>query len=117
MVNRAVRFDLHMPLRYREAGCAGWREGWTENISRSGVLFRAERLLGSNTPLELVLLLPGELTGSTPTTILCSGLIVRAVPPEAGNERLVLATSISSYRFLAGHHPNPDDPAWSKKLD
>ena len=39
---RATRFDLHLPLKYRLVGESGWREGTTENISRSGMLFQAE---------------------------------------------------------------------------
>src|SRR3974390_258670 len=38
---RAQRFNLHLPLRYRRVGEQGWRNGTTENISRSGMLFLA----------------------------------------------------------------------------
>ena len=40
---RATRFDLHLPLKYRLVGESGWREGTTENISRSGCFFRPKK--------------------------------------------------------------------------
>src|SRR5581483_1087399 len=42
---RAQRFNLHLPLRYRKLGEQSWRKGTTENISRSGLLFRGEEVL------------------------------------------------------------------------
>src|SRR5215813_4306965 len=39
---RAQRFQLHLPLKYRRLGEKIWHEGTTENISRSGMLFKAE---------------------------------------------------------------------------
>src|SRR5581483_8833518 len=42
---RAQRFNLNLPLRYRLLGEENWRLGTTENISRSGLLFRAEEML------------------------------------------------------------------------
>ena len=37
---RAPRFSLRLPIRYRTVGEPAWHDGTTENISRSGVLFR-----------------------------------------------------------------------------
>src|SRR5262249_35596021 len=45
---RAQRFNLHLPLKYRLLGENAWRDGTTENISRSGMLFRAEELIPPN---------------------------------------------------------------------
>ncbi len=43
-VQRATRFSVHMPVRYRAIGEGEWREGHTENISRTGVLFWVDSL-------------------------------------------------------------------------
>ncbi len=61
---RATRFDLHLPLKYRQVGESGWREGTTENISRSGMLFQAEECIAPNAQLEINLVLPAEIAGS-----------------------------------------------------
>ncbi len=36
---RAARLTVRAPVRYRVSPSADWAEGWTENISKSGVLF------------------------------------------------------------------------------
>ena len=47
---RAQRFNLQLPLKYRPIGEDDWRAGTTENISRSGMLFRAEELSSRQRP-------------------------------------------------------------------
>ena len=50
---RAPRFVIPLAILYRTPGDAAWLEGWTENISRSGVLFRADHQVAPDTPVEL----------------------------------------------------------------
>src|SRR6476659_2320502 len=50
---RAKRFNLHLPLKYRLLGENDWRTGNTENISRSGMLFRETAALSPNAQLEI----------------------------------------------------------------
>lgn len=90
---RAPRFPILLPLRYRPAGEENWREGITENISRSGVLFRASAPIGPKTPVEIELQLPGtgERAGAQ---VRVRGQIVRAVAGEA-----LLAASFTEYRI------------------
>src|SRR5215471_8498540 len=51
--DRAVRYALKIPLRYRISGNKKWVAGETINMSTSGVLFSAEELLELNTILEI----------------------------------------------------------------
>ncbi|MCI0355109.1 MAG: PAS domain S-box protein [Acidobacteria bacterium] len=96
---RAPRYALRMPLRYRRAGDIFWNEGTTENISRSGILFRAPELLEPATPVEFTFLLPMSFSGREGASVSCGGLIVRAVQPESAEEFPTLAVKISSYRL------------------
>jgi len=119
---RARRFTLHLPLRYRAVGETRWHEARTENISRSGVLFRPgdreaiaigeERpdslrafrlagLLDVDTPVEMSFVLPG---GPAPAEVVCRGRIVRVVPPHEPEARPAVAATISGYRFVRGAH-------------
>jgi hypothetical protein len=50
---RAPRFRVEVPLRYRPLGSTRWQVGRIENISRSGVLFRAPDPMEVNTRLEM----------------------------------------------------------------
>jgi PAS domain S-box-containing protein len=101
---RARRFNLHLPLRYRLLGEEGWRAGTTENISRSGVLFRAEELLQPSAQVEINLLLPAEIAGLTATEVICRGEVVRAVASESVGVNPALAAKILQYHFQHGSH-------------
>ena len=101
---RARRFNLHLPLRYRPVGEKTWRPGTTENISRSGLLFRATETLQPNAQLEINLVLPVEIAGIAATEVVCRGEVVRsegAKPGEAGKLNPALAAKILQYHF---HH-------------
>ncbi len=99
-VPRAPRFPVHMPLRYRCVGEDSWYEGWTENISRSGVLFRADKLLSPKTRVEMSLSLPASMTGGASAKVLCLGQIVRVRESTTGEVLPALAATIQDYQFL-----------------
>jgi PAS domain S-box-containing protein len=80
---RAQRFSLNIPVHYRLVGQHQWLEGKTENISRSGVLFRAPSPVQPAALLEIALTLPNEIFGLSATDVLCRAEVVRTVaPPE-----------------------------------
>ena len=96
---RARRFLVQVPLHYRVNGSA-WRRGTTENISRSGVLFRAESSVEPNAALELTMALPAELAGNGAAEVSCRGSVARIVPPAGGESAPRLAATISHYRLV-----------------
>ncbi len=99
---RATRFDLHLPLKYRQVGESGWREGTTENISRSGMLFQAEEPIAPNAQLEINLVLPAEIAGLAAAEVVCRGEVVRTVNQESGTVSPTLAAKILQYHFQHG---------------
>lgn len=99
---RATRYDLHIPLKYRPVGENKWREGTTENISRSGVLFRADEKITPHTLLEFNLVLPEGPAGPAPAEIVCRGEVVRREGPEAARQGRTLAAKIVQYHFEHG---------------
>jgi PAS domain S-box-containing protein len=104
-VPRAQRFTLQMPVRYRRAGEQAWHVGTTENISRSGVLFRADDILEPSTLLEMNLVLPVEIAGLAAAEVVCRGEVVRAVEPQQPEVSPALAARILQYHFQHGPHP------------
>ncbi|MGC2648736.1 MAG: ATP-binding protein, partial [Candidatus Sulfotelmatobacter sp.] len=74
-LSRAPRFQLHLPLKYRRLDEDKWHDGETRDISRSGLLFRAEDALQPNIQLEINLVLPSEIAGLSPTEVICRGEI------------------------------------------
>ncbi len=101
---RATRFDLHLPLKYRLVGESGWREGTTENISRSGMLFQAEEPIAPNAQLEINLVLPAEIAGLAAAEVVCRGEVVRTARSEEGTVSPTLAAKILQYHFQHGSH-------------
>jgi len=101
---RARRFNLHLPLRYRQLGEQNWRAGTTENISRSGLLFQAQELLHPNVLLEISLVLPAEIAGLAATEVICRGEVVRSVEAQGQGVSPALAAKILQYHFQHGTH-------------
>jgi PAS domain S-box-containing protein len=99
---RAQRFNLHLPLKYRLVGEGDWRQGTTENISRSGMLFRAEEMIPPNAVLEINLVLPVEIAGLSAAEVVCRGEVVRALEPEQPTTNPALAAKILQYHFQHG---------------
>ena len=100
---RARRFNLHLPLRYRPLGEKSWRPGTTENISRSGLLFKAQESLNPAVLLEISLVLPAEIAGLPATEVICRGEVVRSVEAQ-GQVTPALAAKILQYHFQHGAH-------------
>jgi hypothetical protein len=94
---RSRRFLFQLPVRYRPVGEEGWRRGRTENISGSGVLFRAEALMSVATPVEIAFELP---IGPEAPVVFCVGQVVRTAPTAGADERPAVAAAISSYYFV-----------------
>jgi len=104
-VPRAERYVIPIAILYRRSGELDWKPGLTENISRSGVLFRAERPLEPNTPLEMMLDLPLVVAAPVSGTVLRRGRVVRAVPASPIEDRHAVAAA-----FVDLQHAPPIDP-------
>src|SRR5947208_17022884 len=83
---RAPRFSIHVTMRYRPTGERLWSEGLTENISRSGVLFRTEHPVPERAAIEMLLALPVEVGGGENAVVICRGRVVRTEPPRADDQ-------------------------------
>ncbi len=53
LVDRAVRHELRIPLRYRLEGQEDWYEGETINMSESGILFSSNEMLEVQARVEI----------------------------------------------------------------
>jgi hypothetical protein len=106
-VGRARRFTLHLRVMYREVGVQEWLEGWTENISRTGMLFRCDAPLPVDTVVELKLQLsPASGKEDHAAEVLCRGTVVRVEQVGGLDTSTVLAVSIHPYRIKRGNLPS-----------
>lgn len=100
---RAQRFQLHLPLKYRQLGQNNWRSGTTENISRSGLLFHAEEALAPNALVEINLVLPPEIAGLSAAEVVCRGEVVRTADENSPRGMgPAMAAKILQYHFQHG---------------
>lgn len=102
---RAERFALPIAILYRSSGERDWRPGLTENISRSGILFRAEQRLEPNTVLEMMVDLPTLLETPASGSALRRGRVVRAIAPTTREKRPAVAAA-----FVDFYSTPPVDP-------
>ena len=100
--SRAQRFNLQLPLKYRQLGESVWRNGTTENISRSGMLIRVEETIQPNAQLEINLVLPAEIAGLSTAEVICHGEVVRTVELKQPIMGPGLAARILRYQFPPG---------------
>ena len=93
-------------MRFRPSGDGQWRDAHTENISRSGVLFRTADVILGATHIEMLMALPAEVGGQN-ATVLCRGRIVRTEPPRDDDQQPAVAATIAGYRPM---HVQGSDP-------
>jgi hypothetical protein len=102
VVQRAKRFPVRLPIQYRETGSPEWHSGHTENVSFSGIFFRGRHRLQRFAPVEVILQVPQQLSGDTPVTLLCQGLIVRTTQARFPTLKIGLAAHLNDFRLASG---------------
>lgn len=104
---RAQRFPIHVPIRYRVPRSQNWSVSQTENVSRSGILFRTDCVFEPMTTLDLRLELPPiNNNGGTHAEIVCKGEVVRVERDHAVGDSPAVAVAIYNYRLAKKRQPN-----------
>ena len=98
-IPRAARFNVRLEIRYRTQRDGDWQVGLTENLSRSGVLFRTGRPLDQDAPLDLIIVLPGGVPGEPASRFRCQAEIVRREPPTQTGEAPAVAAAVDGYQL------------------
>jgi len=104
---RAQRFPIHLPVRYRIPHSSEWIDACTENVSRSGVVFRTDRAFESNTSVDLRLQLPPtDNNEGVRGEIACKGDVVRVEKRDPSELTQTVAVAFRNYRFMQKREPN-----------
>ena len=98
---RAVRrFALHLPMTITVlAGVPVQHAARSHDLSTHGILFHTDGDMPPGTPLEFVLAMPPEITGSDSIRVRCRGRVVR-VRPEADGSSLAVAATIEAQEYV-----------------
>jgi hypothetical protein len=97
---RLERLPTDERLHFRKAGDFAWSLGRMVNISQTGILFHAGKMVDVNTPVEMEFVQPPMLGGKAEDLVHCRAKIVRAIVPEVPDSRLVLAAKFSKYHVF-----------------
>lgn len=95
---RAIRFPVKLPVRYKIGEEFGWGE--LVNISSSGALFTTERTLPLRKAVELCIHWPALLFEAVPLSLVAKGPIVRVEPGRAALRILKYEFRTASSSFL-----------------
>ena len=90
-----------VPVCYRIGG-GEWLEGTSENLSRSGMLFRADSGVEQGTTIEVQIEMPREITGDAETKVTCKATVARVTQVEKNGkqpEHFLIACAIADYDF------------------
>ncbi len=98
-VTRAPRFSMGIPIFWRRRGDATWSDAVSVNVSRSGVLVRAEESPFMGAEVELIFGLSWHPDQAAQLAdLICHGRIVRADASQLNGR--VFAATIDSYAFI-----------------
>ncbi len=101
-VQRARRFVLALPVRYRRRGDVEWSPGLSVNISRTGLLFETDPPAPScGESIAFLIHLQSD-QGEPGCEARCTGRIVRVVPPSAECAAAAIAATIDEYVLAPG---------------
>lgn len=101
---------MKLTLRCRLAGSVDWKTGQTDNIRKSGVLFRTEHSgplfrrhmrAVPQQPFKLVLELPTTNPHPPVSRVRCLGEVVRTAGPEAPDMLPTVAATVHDYRLAS----------------
>jgi len=95
----AQRFDFQLPLTLRWSGGEHSGCGFTQDLSSRGVFFYTDSPLAPGDAVEIVLVMPSEITLTENTRVRCQGRVVRVADPAVGSKSGV-AVQIETYECL-----------------
>jgi hypothetical protein len=96
---RERRLRCDSAILFRAANGTEWLHGHAENISRSGLLFQADKQFPVGTALELILEMPSEISGSGGAKVICQAKVARVTPGIDSGPGHIAAT-IGDYQLL-----------------
>lgn len=97
--DRATRYPIQAPLEYRRCGELEWLAGRTENMSRTGILFRAAEVLEQEARIEMRIELWQGALGGPGALVISDGRIVRALPTTTPAMLPAMAVRIFDYKL------------------
>jgi hypothetical protein len=97
----AQRFSLHLPLAVHFGGRTV--PGFTQDLTGRGIFFFAETSLPEGTVVELIFIMPSEITLAESMPMRCRGRVLRV--SDSGHQRHGFAVQLDSHEYLSADEP------------
>ena len=97
---RQPRFEVVVPINFRRTGEFSWNMGKTNNLSRTGVLFRAVLPLKPESKVEFEFVAPPEFGTEAGEMLSCRAQVVRLSPPPPNDRRASMAAKFAKIQIL-----------------
>jgi hypothetical protein len=95
------RFEFHTPVTIRLAGADKESYGFTQDLSGRGTLLYTDLYLREGDAVEVMLLMPSEITLAESMRVRCRGRVVRISRSQVGTKSGVAVHFEGGYEFLA----------------
>jgi hypothetical protein len=96
----AQRFPIKASLRYRRSATTDWFDATTENMSASGLFFRAAQFAECGMRVDIELVLRANPNQAFGAQVIGHGEIVRSEPLNGTGRLSGLAVKLLDYRLL-----------------
>ena len=83
---RSKRFQMELPIKIKAQGGME-RKCVTRDLGTGGVFFYCDAQIVQNSPIQLVMVLPSEITGGEQQWVCCHGRAVRVDEDSIGGQR------------------------------
>jgi len=94
------RFDIQIPVSLKLTRTAQEASAFTQDLSARGTFFYTDFPLAPGEEIELILVMPSEITLTESMRVRCRGTVLRAVPATAG-ARIGVAVHFAGYDYIA----------------
>ena len=94
------RFDIQIPVSLKLAGTGQQACAFTQDLSARGTFFYTDLPLAPGEEVELILVMPSEITLTENMPVRCRGTVLRAVQPSAG-ARVGVAVHFAGYDYIS----------------
>ena len=103
-LSRRHNLRAALRIRLRKSNLAE-RRTESENLSQRGVLFATDLPLNKGASLDLLLEMPEEVTGVPAAQWLCTGHVVRVVPPASSGDQQRVGVQFDFYEVSRSERP------------
>ena len=100
LTERANRYPIQAPIRFRGRRERKWRGGILQNISTSGLLIKTKEMCELGTSLEMRFVLPVNVYGREAAELFCSGTVIRIEPASKADSEGFVAVKIERSQLV-----------------